>query len=275
MTALPKRPRSKSFAPVLLPLQLLWCLYAALVFLALGLAAMLCTLLLPGLAARRAVARAAAGGFLFLTGMPVRLRHPGRLPAGQCVVVANHASYLDGVAFKAALPGRFGFVIKREMDRVPLAGLLLRRIGSEFVERFDRQRGAKDARRVLRTARNGHSLVFFPEGTFTHQPGLLRFHTGAFVAAVRAGCPVVPAVIRGSRTALPPDGRLPRPARVEIVLLPPLLPRGSSAQDVAELRDRARAAILAELGEPDLTCCGDTAHPPRTARARSARASSS
>ena len=91
------------------------------------------------------------------------------------MVVANHASYLDGVVMTAALPPRFGFVIKREMNNVPGAGLLLRRLGSEFVERFNRQKGATDARRVLRTAASGHSLMFFPEGTFKPEVGWANF----------------------------------------------------------------------------------------------------
>src|SRR6185437_5792039 len=148
--------------------------------------------------------------------------------------------------------------------------------GSEFVERFDRNRGAADARRVLRNAASGHSLVFFPEGTFTRTPGLLKFHTGAFVTAARAGCPVIPAVIRGTRAALPPTGALPRPGRIEIDILPPIHsePEGGEAASAA-LRDRARQAILLALGEPDLTCSGDTAPPPHTAPARSAPASRS
>ena len=186
------------------------------------------------------------------------------------MVVCNHASYLDGIVLTAALPPRFGFVVKREMATVPLAGVVLRRLGSEFVERFNRQRGAADARRVLRNASNGHSLVFFPEGTFTRTPGLLKFHTGAFATALRAGCPVVPAVVRGTRRALPPNGALPLPGPLELQILAPLAPVPDTA---AELRDRARAAILAALGEPDLTCCADTARPPGTARERSARAS--
>ena len=113
--------------------------------------------------------------------------------------MANHASYLDGLVLTAALPPRFAFVIKKEMDRVPLASLLLRRIGSEFVDRHNRHKGAMDARRVLRRASQGQSLVFFPEGTFSTQPGLLRFHTGAFATAVRANCSVAPVVIRGAR----------------------------------------------------------------------------
>ena len=171
------------------------------------------------------------------------------------MVVANHASYLDGVVMAAALPPRFGFVIKREMNEVPVAGLLLRRIGSEFVERFNRHKGATDARRVLRTAASGHSLVFFPEGTFTPEVGLGKFHTGAFAIAARAACPVVPAVILGTRRNMPATRVLPRPGSHRGALR---CSRSSRCRTSAlkiwrvKLRDASRAAILAQLGEPDL-----------------------
>ncbi len=256
------------------PVRASYALYATLAFLIMGLAAFAAALLLPGVERRRAAARASARAFLRVAGMPLRVRGLEHLPSDQCVIVANHASYLDGLVFTAALPARFSFVIKREMSAVPLMGLFLRRIGSEFVERFDRNRGAADARRVLRNAANGHSLVFFPEGTFTRTPGLLKFHTGAFVTAARAGCPVIPAVVRGTRAALPPSGGLPRPGRIEVEILPPIHARPEAGEaSSAALRDSARQAILLALAEPDLTCSGDSARPPHTARARSARAS--
>jgi 1-acyl-sn-glycerol-3-phosphate acyltransferase len=242
---------------------------------ALGLTALVAALALPGVRRRRAAARAFARAFLRVAGMPLTVRGIERLTPGQCVVVANHASYLDGLVFTAALPARFSFVIKREMSAVPLAGLFLRRIGSEFVERFDRHRSAADARRVLRNAANGHSLVFFPEGTFTRTPGLLKFHVGAFVTAARAGCPVIPAVVRGTRAALSPTGALPRPGPIEVEILPPVHTEPDAQASAAHLRDRARHAILLALGEPDLTCSGDSDLPPRTAHERSARASRS
>ncbi|HEY7890203.1 MAG TPA: lysophospholipid acyltransferase family protein [Steroidobacteraceae bacterium] len=258
------------------PVRAVYALYAVITFLVLGLTALAATLILPGVYRRRGAARAISRAFLWAAGMPLTVRGMERLAPGQCIVVSNHASYLDGLVFTAALPARFGFVIKREMSAVPLAGLFLRRIGSEFVERFDRNRGAADARRVLRSAASGHSLVFFPEGTFTRTPGLLKFHTGAFVTAARAGCPVIPAVVRGTRTALSPTGRVPRPGRIEIDFLPPIQAQTQAGEAAsATLRDRARQAILLALGEPDLTCSGDSARPPHTAPARSARASRS
>src|SRR5262245_6716409 len=232
--------------------RLLYGLYVWPVFIVLSLCA-IAGMALPGVERRRGVARGIAGLLLQVAGMPVTLKRMERIPEGQCVVVANHASYLDGVVLTAVLPPRFGFVIKREMSQVPLAGLLLRRLGSEFVERFNRHRGGADARRLLRTAVDGHSLVFFPEGTFTPEPGLLKFHTGAFAIAARAGCPVVPAVSRGTRSALSPRAILPQPAKIQIEFLEPIV-ASAAAPDAAtvELRDRARSAILQELNEPDL-----------------------
>jgi 1-acyl-sn-glycerol-3-phosphate acyltransferase len=242
-------------------------------FLLLGLSTLILVLVIPGTRRRRTVARMMSRTFFLLAGMRLTVKGADRLPEGQCVVVSNHASYLDGVVFTAALPAQFSFVIKREMNGVPLAGLLLRRLGSHFVERFNRNRGAADARRVLRDAINGNSLAFFPEGTFTTIPGLLKFHTGAFTTAIRAGCPIVPATVRGTRVALSPTGGLPRPGRIEVRILSPIAPQAAAAEDAAiDLRDRARAAILSELGEPDLTCSGDTARPPHTEHARSAPA---
>ena len=211
-------------------------------------------LVLPGLPRRRAFARHAARAFLRTTGLKLEVRHLDRLPAGRCVLVSNHASYLDGLVYMAALPPRFGFVIKREMNGVPLAGLLLRRIGSEFVERFNRHKSGADARRLLRTAQNGNSLGFFPEGTFAPTPGVLKFHTGAFVIAARAGCTVVPAIIRGTRAAMPPGGIMLHPGRITIDVLEPLTVTHSTQEAASnELRERARAVILANLDEPDLT----------------------
>jgi 1-acyl-sn-glycerol-3-phosphate acyltransferase len=189
--------------------------------------------------------------------MRLAVLHAEHLPAGPCVVVANHSSYLDGVVLYAALPPVFGFVIKREMSKVPLANLLLRRIGAHYVDRGRGARSARDTRRLLKNAAAGGALAFFPEGTFEPGPGLMRFRSGAFVVAANAGIPVVPVAIRGTRFALPARRLLPRPARIEIELTPPLPPPASTAAgDVAISITAARAAILARIAEPDLASDG-------------------
>ncbi|MCU0760004.1 MAG: 1-acyl-sn-glycerol-3-phosphate acyltransferase [Steroidobacteraceae bacterium] len=236
----------------------LFGIVAWVLFTVLALLALLVLLLTPGMERRRRILHAAARLVLPLIGVRLEVRGLDRVPEGPCVVVANHASYLDGVVMKAALPPRFAYVVKREMASVPFAGLMLQRIGTQFVERFDRQRGASDARRVMRSANGGQSLVFFPEGTFGNVPGLLKFHSGAFITAARAGCPVVPAVIRGSRDVLPGSRYLPRPGRVVVELLEPLAPEGEDAAPA--LRERSRALILERLGEPDAGAGGAAGH---------------
>jgi 1-acyl-sn-glycerol-3-phosphate acyltransferase len=208
-------------------------------------------LALPGRALRRRAGRLAVRCALALAGVRVRTTCREPLPAGAVVVVCNHASYLDGPVLFAALPPRFAFVIKREAGHVPLMGLVLRRLGHEFVDRFNRQRGAIDARRILRLAANGESIAFFPEGTFVPEPGIGRFHTGAFLTAVRAGVPVVPVAIRGTRHILAPGSPRLRPGAIDVEVLGVAdVPDGTEERTRA-LADAARDRILAATGEPD------------------------
>jgi 1-acyl-sn-glycerol-3-phosphate acyltransferase len=210
--------------------------------------------ILPGLKLRRAVGSQCAKIWLKIAGIPVDFRGAELLPESPAMIVANHSSYIDGVLLKAVLPARYAFVIKKEMVKVPLAGLLLRRLGAEFVDRFNRHSGAMDARRLMRSASSGGSLVFFPEGTFTGRPGLAQFHGGAFTIAARARMPIVPVVIRGARQILRGDSIWPRPGRVYIEALTVIEPTATDdgAALANTLRDQSRAHILLALGEPDL-----------------------
>jgi 1-acyl-sn-glycerol-3-phosphate acyltransferase len=243
-------------------LALPYALWAWLTFTLLSLTALALILPLPWLSARRRVVRVAARAFLFVAAMRLNVHHTEHLGDAACVVVANHSSYLDGIVLYAALPPRFGFVIKREMSRVPLANLLLRRIGAQYVDRGQGQKGARDTRKLLKRASRGISLVFFPEGTFQPQPGLMRFRSGAFLVAARAGFPILPIVIHGTRAALPPGGLWARPGRIDVSLLAPLPPPASTGHAaVNDALHHARQRILTQLGEPDLASDSYTAQP--------------
>ncbi|HEV7988683.1 MAG TPA: 1-acyl-sn-glycerol-3-phosphate acyltransferase, partial [Candidatus Binataceae bacterium] len=103
--------------------------YSLVLFAILAMIALTVNLFQPTLRARRRVAGALARVFFRLAGIPLRIEGVERLPQTPCVVVANHASYIDGIVAAAALPPAFAFVIKKEMVRVPLASLLLRGLG--------------------------------------------------------------------------------------------------------------------------------------------------
>jgi 1-acyl-sn-glycerol-3-phosphate acyltransferase len=198
-------------------------------------------LFLPTLRRRRLVAGVFSRAFLRAAGIPFTVEGLNRLPQVPCVVVANHASYLDGLVAAAALPPDFAFVIKREMVRVPFAGLLLRGLGSQFVERFNRHKGGVDARRVMKLAAAGQSLVFFPEGTFNEIRQIGKFLGGAFATAERLGLPVVAVAIHGTRAVLPPGGVTVNRSAVRVEILEVLTP--------SDARQRSRELIARAVGE--------------------------
>jgi 1-acyl-sn-glycerol-3-phosphate acyltransferase len=207
-------------------------------------------LLVPGLDRRRDIARWGAATGLRLVGSPVTVTGPPIPGPQMAVVVANHSSYLDGIILTAVLPPQYTFLIKREMSTVPIAGFVLRRLGSEFVDRSSRRQRHRSARRLVEAAMNGNAIAVFPEGTFDARPGLREFHTGAFRAALKAGLNVVPVVIHGARHKLPSGTWLPIPGPLSVEICPPVPSRDYS--DERSLMLATRAAILERLGEPDL-----------------------
>jgi 1-acyl-sn-glycerol-3-phosphate acyltransferase len=207
--------------------------------------------LAPSTKARWRAMRLGARWLLRLSGVPLTVIGADRMPRGPCVFVANHASYLDAVVVAATVPTMCSFVVKGELAHRFFARIFLERIGATFVERIDVQKGVEDARR-LTAILSCRAVLMFPEGTLTRMPGLLPFHMGAFAAAVDAHVPVVPIAIRGTRSILRSDVWYAHRGAVDVTFAEPLVPDGSDWRAAVRLRDRARAAILERLDEPDL-----------------------
>lgn len=234
------------------PLSYLYGIYAWLAFIACVIPALLTTIIVPGLERRRRCASICARTAFVLCGIRLNVRGIENLPAAECIVVANHASYIDGVILQAILPPRFSYVIKGEAGNAPVLGFLLRRVGARFVERFIASGSARDARKLIRAARAGESLVFFPEGTFLREPGLDRFRSGAFSAAINGNTALVPLVINGSRKILRGGTFFPRHGNLRIDILPAVEPGDAVFENSKKLAALARERMLRFLDEPDL-----------------------
>ena len=232
-----------------------WALFVLLLAMAWPMVA--CT---PGLARRWRWLGWLARRLLGLTGAGPTIAGAARIPSrGNYVVVANHASYLDGLVLTSMLRKPVAFVAKQELRENFFARVFLTRLGCLFVERFDRNKGVADARRLADGLRDGGSMMIFPEGTLHRMPGLLPFHLGGFLAAAQAGVPVVPVTLRGTRSILRDKSMFPRKGRIRVHVSEPLLPAsmggdaGISDWDCAiGLRAAARAEMLRYCGEPDL-----------------------
>ena len=238
-----------------------YAVYCRLVFAVLAPVVWLSVTLLPDHSLRWSVMRSCTRLLAKATATPVRVNGLENLPAEEsaCVLVANHASYLDSYALVAALPGTFRFVGKAELAKTFFVRKPLENIHTEFVERFDISKSVNASRHLTDVLQAGHALMFFAEGTFTRIPGLMPFHLGAFTVAAEAGVPVIPIAIRGTRSILRADNWLPRHGSIHIDIGQAIRPQdiekqaGKDAWKVAiALRERCRKFILRHCGEPDL-----------------------
>ena len=229
----------------------LYALYAWVLFVLIAPWVWLGVMLVPRSEMRWALVR---GGVRLLRRLAcVRLAVSGREhipPPGQSFVLAsNHQSYLDAMAVLEAVDRPIAFVAKRELAANPLVRLLLTRLGTLFVERFDMHRSAAEAPVFAATLERGMILGFFPEGTFREQPGLLPFRMGAFLAAGEGGVPLLPIALRGTRELMRGSTFFPRSGRATVTIGSPLEPTGNDWEAAVRLRDQTREFILANAGE--------------------------
>ena len=139
----------------------------------------------------------------------------------------------------------------------------MRRLGILFVERYDTSASLADTENAIAAARQGRNIIFFPEGAFTRRAGLSEFYLGAFKVAAEAGVPIVPGIIRGTRSMLRLGQWFPRRTPLSVIIENAIMPSGKDFASVLQLRDAARETILAGCGEPDL---GELVKPPHPLR---------
>jgi 1-acyl-sn-glycerol-3-phosphate acyltransferase len=145
----------------------------------------------------------------------------------------------------AYLPVSFRFLAKRELFHYPFLGWYLRRAGHIAVERGRPRESIRSIDEAAARIREGTPVVLFPEGHRSRVGGeVLPFKTGSFYLAVRAGVPIVPITINGSRHAHEPDSLHVRPGRVEVIIHPPVATAGMTPDDVNTLCSRVRDVIV-------------------------------
>ncbi|MBV2360803.1 1-acyl-sn-glycerol-3-phosphate acyltransferase [Thalassococcus sp. CAU 1522] len=109
--------------------------------------------------------------------MPITARGP-RIK-GPGAVVANHSSWLDIFALNSRK--NVYFVSKAEVAGWPGIGWLARATGTVFIRRDPRE-AAEQTRLFEERLRQGHRLLFFPEGTSTDAIRVLPFKSTLFAA---------------------------------------------------------------------------------------------
>jgi 1-acyl-sn-glycerol-3-phosphate acyltransferase len=164
------------------------------------------------------------------------------------IFVSNHISYLDS----AIVPKTFRHPVrplgKVEMTKIPIFGFIYRN-AIVTVDRSSVANRAKSVQLLKSILRRGISILVFPEGTFNTTPRPLKeFYDGAFRIAIETGTPIKPVLLLDTyermnyRTIFSLN-----PGRSRSVFLPEVSVEGLSADDVPQLRSRVFGMMEAAL----------------------------
>jgi len=147
---------------------------------------------------------------------------------GGALVVSNHQSALDiGVMlslFRGVLLSR------HDVADWPVLGRLAKHGDTIFVDREDRRSGAAALREIRRRAKEGRTVVAFPEGGTFPGDSVHDFHPGVFAAVRSLDVPIIPVGLAYS----------------------PAVPfvKESFTKHIAKIAARPRTRIAVHLGEP-------------------------
>lgn len=184
---------------------------------------------------------------LWATGVEVELEGGEVIdPDRAQLVVSNHQSWFDVFALAAHFPGRYHFVAKQELALIPIFGRAWQTCGHIAIDRQDRQSAIESLDRAgEKIRRENATIIMFPEGTRSPTGELQRFKKGAFVLALKAGVPVVPVAVVGSREVMPKGRWRVRPGRIRIRFGEPIPTDGYTMESRDELLKRTWSAVAA------------------------------
>lgn len=168
------------------------------------------------------------------------------------VFVSNHASYFDTPVILAGLPFQIRFFAKLGLFSIPLMGTHLGRAG-HFPVDFDSVRASlKSMAQGARAISEKHvSVVIFPEGGRSMEH-LEDFKEGAAYIAIKAGVPVVPMALIGTREILQMHSTIARPGLAKLIIGHPIETSQMQMKEREQLTMRVRNEIAEMLGEAPL-----------------------
>jgi 1-acyl-sn-glycerol-3-phosphate acyltransferase len=195
------------------------------------------------------VARRWAKTLLSVSGARVRVEGLEHIdPMASYVFISNHQSYMDTPVALANIPVQFRFLAKRGLFQIPFLGTHLSRAGHIPVPRGDPRAAVKVMQRAAEVIQAKKiSLLIFPEGGRSHDGQIRPFKEGGAYIAIRAGVPVVPLVLIGTRKLLPYGAGVVLSGDVTLHILKPIETSHLSLKDRGALSERVRGLILKEL----------------------------
>ncbi|WP_411273745.1 lysophospholipid acyltransferase family protein [Daejeonella sp.] len=178
--------------------------------------------------------------FCILCSLQIRTLNKSSIdPMKAYIYVCNHNSYLDAIAVVLAIPGSFKPLGKIEMVKVPIFGLIYRKV-VVLIDRASKESRAKSVEELKQDLANGQSILIFPEGTMNRgDEPLTDFYDGAFRLAIEMQTPIAPMVIINARNLFPrADPLAAKPGVITCIFDKPVEVKGLEPAELENLKAR-------------------------------------
>lgn len=174
--------------------------------------------------------------------------NPHEIPK-PCVIVSNHASYLDIIVSYFVIKNYFVFLAKFELNKAPLFKVFFKDMQIS-VNRESRSNSHKAFIRAGEEIDMGHSIFIFPEGTISSFGELKNFKNGPFKLAVEKQVPILPITFVNNWKLLQNGGFFKsygRPGISTIVIHKPIQTTGLKEENIVDLRQQVFTLIDSTL----------------------------
>jgi len=146
---------------------------------------------------------------------------------GAAILASNHLSFVDSVFLPLMIDRRMSFLAKSDYFtgrgiRGWATRMFLKATGQIPIDRSGGKASEASLNTGLQVLGRGDLLGIYPEGTRSPDGKLYRGRTGIARMALEAHVPVVPVVMVDTDTMMPIGTRVPRVARVGVVIGEPL-----------------------------------------------------
>jgi len=188
---------------------------------------------------------------LWAWGVKLEIEGFEKLPQDRSTIIMyNHQSSFDILAFSAVIPFEWKAVMKKEVIKMPIVGWISKIGGHYFVSRDGSSEDTREVKKIVSDIKTGPSVLLAPEGTRSHDGRLLPFKKGGFLIAMLAGVPVVPMLIWGGKNIKnKKEFKLSSNKTINIKFFDPidvsLLPRGKKGRE--ELEKSVRDSLASEV----------------------------
>lgn len=170
------------------------------------------------------------------------------LPKDQnVVIVSNHQGNFDIPLLIGYIDIPKGFISKIEAKKIPVISKWMELMNCIFMDRSTLKGSAGAIIEGIKTLKQGHSLVIFPEGTRSRGDKMGEFKAASFKLATKSGIPILPVTIDGSYRLMEKNHNRIKPAHVKLTIHPMVITKGLSKEAMQALPDEVYNTIQSEL----------------------------